>query len=187
VDLYHHLKLMIVLQFDNIWLVKMPVSQQVQLMNPSSTALDRKHLEARLAPLRDSTISARPPKGWVRALRDAIGMTAAELGRRIGVSQAQASQFEQGEVDGSITLRSLRGVAEAMDCELVYALVPRRPLDEMLRSEAIKVADRQLRITHHTMALENQPMRGADQESERERLIAALLGDPRRIWRAESA
>ncbi len=154
-------------------------------MNPSSTALDRKHLEARLAPLRDNTISARPPKGWVRALRDAIGMTAAELGRRIGVSQAQASQFEQGEVDGSITLRSLRGVAEAMDCELVYALVPRRPLDEMLMSEAVKVAERQLRSTHHTMTLENQAMRGADQDSERERLIAALLDDPRRIWRAD--
>jgi predicted DNA-binding mobile mystery protein A len=97
------------------------------------------------------------------------------------VSQAQATQFEQGEVDGSITLRSLRGAAEAMDCELVYALVPRRPLDEMLRSEATKVADRQLRITHHTMALENQALRDADQDSEG--LIAALLDDPRRIWR----
>jgi predicted DNA-binding mobile mystery protein A len=154
-------------------------------MKSSSAALARKHLEARLAPLRDSTIRARPPKGWVRALRDALGMTASELGRRIGVSQAQATQFEQGEVDGSITLRSLRGAAEAMDCELVYALVPRTPIDEMLRSEAVKLADRQLRITHHTMALENQAMRGADQESERERLIAALLDDPRRIWRAE--
>ena len=154
-------------------------------MNSSSAALARKHLEARLAPLRDSTIRARPPKGWVRALRDALGMTAAELGRRIGVSQAQATQFEQGEVDGSITLRSLRGAAEAMDCELVYALVPRRSIDELLRSEAVKVADRQLHITHHTMALENQAMRRADQDSERERLIAALLDDPRRIWRAE--
>lgn len=154
-------------------------------MNSPSAALARKHLEARLAPLRDSTIRARPPKGWVRALRDALGMTAAELGRRIGVSQAQATQFEQGEVDGSITLRSLRGAAEAMECELVYALVPKRPLDEMLRSEATKVADRQLRITHHTMALENQALRGADQDSERERLIAALLDDPRRIWRSE--
>ena len=154
-------------------------------MNSSSAALARKHLEARLAPFRDSTIRARPAKGWVRALRDALGMTAAELGRRIGVSQAQATQFEQGEVDGSITLRSLRGAAEATDCELVYALVPKRPLDEMLRSEATKVADRQLRITHHTMALENQAMRGADQDSERERLIAALLDDPRRIWRPE--
>ena len=154
-------------------------------MNPSSAALVRKHLEARLALLRDSTISARPAKGWVRALRDALGMTAAEVGRRIGVSQAQATQFEQGEVDGSITLRSLRRAAEAMDCELVYALVPKRPLDEMLRSEATKVADRQLRITHHTLALENQALRGADQDSERERLIAALLDDPRRIWRPE--
>ncbi|GGE22195.1 transcriptional regulator [Polymorphobacter glacialis] len=131
-------------------------------MISSATVLACKHLEARLAPLRDSTIAARPAKGWVRALRDALGMTATELGRRIGVSQAQATQFEQGKVDGSITLRSLRGVAEGLECELVYALVPRRPLDDMLRVEAAKVAERQLRVAHHTMGLENQAIGGAD-------------------------
>lgn len=164
---------------------ELPPIYWVKLMVNNGATLARKHLEVRLAPLRDSTINARPAKGWVRALRDALGMTAAHLGHRIGVSQAQVTQFEQGEVDGSITLRSLRNVAEAMECELVYVLVPRRPLDDMLRAEAAKVAERQLRLTHHTMALENQVMRSADQTSERERLIATLLDDPRRIWRAE--
>jgi predicted DNA-binding mobile mystery protein A len=147
--------------------------------------LARKHLEGRLAGLRGNPIGTRPARGWIRALRDSLGITAAELGRRIGVSQAQATYFEQGEIDGSITMRSLRSAAEALDCELVYALVPKKPLDALLRDRATIVADRQLSRTNHTMALENQAMTAADQRDERERLIETLLQDPRRLWQGE--
>lgn len=151
----------------------------------SDTVLARKHLEARIGSLRDSGINARPPRGWIRALRDALGITAAQLGQRLGVSQSQATHLEQGEMDDSITLRSLRAAAEVLECELVYALVPRQPLDELLQGHAKRVAEQRLARTSHTMALENQALTKADLATERDRLVAELLTDPRRIWRAE--
>jgi predicted DNA-binding mobile mystery protein A len=145
--------------------------------------LGRKHLDKRLAALRESGVSARPRSGWIRALRDALGITSSELGRRMGVVQSVVTRFEQGELDDSITLRSLRSVGEALNCELVYALVPRKPLDQLLYEQARAVAERQLAGTSHSMALENQSLADSDQEAERDRLIAVLLQDPRKLWR----
>jgi predicted DNA-binding mobile mystery protein A len=146
-------------------------------------ALARKHLDRRLAPLRKAEDLTRPPRGWIKAIREAIGMTTTQLGERTGMSQSRIPRIEQGEINGTLTMKTLRHMAEAMDCTLVYALVPNRPLDELLRERAQKVADRQLARTHQTMKLENQALTKADLKSERERLVAELLrGDPRRLW-----
>jgi predicted DNA-binding mobile mystery protein A len=67
----------------------------------------------------------RPPMGWIRAMREAAGVSAGELGRILGVSRQLPLQFEKAEAEDSITLKSLRSVANALDCDLVYALVPR--------------------------------------------------------------
>lgn len=153
-------------------------------MKPTQSALARKHLDHRLAELRNRDFFARPPRGWIRAIRDALGMTALDMGLRIGVSQARATHLEQGEIDDSITLKSLRAAAEVLECELVYALVPRKPLDDLLRERAVLVADQQLAHSSHTMALENQSLRPADLKTERDRLIEDMLRDPRKLWRS---
>jgi predicted DNA-binding mobile mystery protein A len=67
----------------------------------------------------------RPAAGWLRAIRLASGVSAGELGRRLGVSRQLPLQFERAEAADTITLKSLRAVAAALGCELVYALVPR--------------------------------------------------------------
>jgi DNA-binding transcriptional regulator YiaG len=46
-----------------------------------------RHLDKRFAALRPLAKSARPPKGWLRAIRDALGMTTAQFASRLGVSQ----------------------------------------------------------------------------------------------------
>lgn len=66
----------------------------------------------------------RPPAGWLRAAREAAGLSAGEVGRRLGVSRQLPLQFERAEAADTITLKSLRAVAAALGCELVYALVP---------------------------------------------------------------
>ncbi len=63
-------------------------------------------------------------------------MTAAQLGSRIGVSQQRALAMEGAETRGSLTLASLARAAEALDCRLVYALVPRRSLDNLVEERA---------------------------------------------------
>ncbi|QGN55655.1 helix-turn-helix domain-containing protein [Novosphingobium sp. Gsoil 351] len=96
-------------------------------------ALGRKHLESRLAPLREMDF-ARPQRGWLRAMREALGMTTRQLAQRMDKVQSAVVDMEKSEARDSISLASLRQAAEAMNCELVYAIVPRGPIDEMLRA-----------------------------------------------------
>ena len=146
-------------------------------------ALARKHLEQRLAPLRQAEGLSRPPRGWIRALRDAMGMTSTQLAKRIGVDQSRITRLEKAEVDGAASIRTLREAAEGLGCTLVYALVPNQPLEDMLRQRASEVADQRLARIHHTMKLENQALSASDLKAERERMINDLMGDnPRRLW-----
>ncbi|HEY5412860.1 MAG TPA: mobile mystery protein A [Caulobacteraceae bacterium] len=146
-------------------------------------ALARKNLERRLAPLRTAEDLARPPRGWIKAIREALGMSTTQLAERTGVSQSRIPRIEKGEIDGTLTMKTLRLMAQAMNCRLVYALVPNEPLDETLHERAVAVADRRLARTHHTMKLENQALTKRDLEAERRRLVAELLrGDPRKLW-----
>jgi predicted DNA-binding mobile mystery protein A len=110
-------------------------------------------------------------------------MTADQFGKRLGVSQPRISQLEVDEKIGSVTLKTLREAAEALECELVYALVPTRPLEEILRERAQKVAERQLNRVSHTMTLENQSLDHRSQMAAREQLIENLLrGNPKSLW-----
>lgn len=145
-------------------------------------ALGRKHLERRLAPLRGLDF-ARPQRGWLRAMREALGMTTRQLAQRVSKVQSAVVDMEKSEARESISLASLRQAAEAIDCELVYAIVPKVPIDDMMRARAADVAAQQLARVSHTMALENQSLSRADQEAERKRLIDELLrGSPTRLW-----
>ena len=148
-------------------------------------SLARKHLDQRLAPLREAEGFVRPPRGWLRAMRDALGMTTAQLAKRIGVDQSRITRLEQAEVDGSVTLKTLRQAAEGLGCTLVYALVPKQSLDEMLHERAGEIADRQIARTDQTMTLENQALSKRALLAERERVIEAILKEnPRRLWDA---
>ncbi len=145
--------------------------------------LARKHLDERLTPLRESAEFVRPPRGWVRAIRDALGMTTGQLAKRIGVDQSRITKLEQAEVEGSVTLKTLRQAAEGLGCTLVYAFVPNPSLEELVRARAAEIADRELARVDHTMRLENQALTPRDLKQERERLVTALLtGNPRRLW-----
>ncbi len=148
-----------------------------------TTNLRRRQIDQRLAAsgtLRDLAV---PKGGWIAEIRGLIGMRAAQLAARLGVTQSAVAQFERAEADGAITLNTLTKVAEALDCRLVYALVPRTSFEAMVRTRAALVALRETRQVSHTMALEDQAVRDAD--------VAQLLGDltaeliralPRALW-----
>jgi predicted DNA-binding mobile mystery protein A len=142
-----------------------------------------RHLDKRFAKLRVSAGSARPPKGWVRAIRDALGMTTAQLARRIGVSQPRVVELEQAEVSGSITLRSLQRAAEALDCRLVYALIPQTPLEGRIRERAEALAARHSGAVEHSMLLEGQAVDDAQMSRQLHRQrVEDLLRKPARLW-----
>ncbi|MHB1217018.1 MAG: mobile mystery protein A [Alphaproteobacteria bacterium] len=88
--------------------------------------------------------SAHPERGWLRAIRDALGMTAAQLGGRLGITPASVFEMERREADGSITLKTLEKAAQALNCTLVYALIPDESLETAVHRRARKVAAREL-------------------------------------------
>jgi len=144
-------------------------------MRAAEQAIARKNLDKRLNSIRISDSFARPPKGWVRAIREALGMTTAQLGKRIGVTQSRAFDIEKAEVSGKITLNSLERAAHALDCRLVYALVPREPLESIAEERALKLASKKLKSTSHSMALEDQRVNREDEERQIKELAKRLL------------
>jgi predicted DNA-binding mobile mystery protein A len=142
-----------------------------------------RHLDRRFANLQELRDAARPPKGWVRAIRDALGMTTAQLGRRLGVSQPRVVEIEQGEVSGSLTLHTLQRAAEALGCRLVYTLIPERPLEETVRQRAEQLAQEKLTAVEQTMRLEDQSVNDKAAINEMLRQFTeVLLKHPARLW-----
>jgi predicted DNA-binding mobile mystery protein A len=133
-----------------------------------------KQLDRSLGPYRAAGKILRPPKGWIRAIRQALGVSSGELARRLGTSRQLPLQLEKGEAADSITLRSLRGVADALDCDLVYALVPRADsIEELIETRARAEAKKSVLDVEHSMALEDQAAGRIDEavEAETRRLV----------------
>jgi predicted DNA-binding mobile mystery protein A len=111
-------------------------------------------------------------------------MTLSDLGRRVGLSFQALSQFEKAEREGTITLSTLRTVADALGCDLVYALVPRESLQASLEREAHRRARRMLDRVRHSMSLEAQDISEEEMENQLRELTEELLaGSWRKIWK----
>jgi len=139
----------------------------------SPVAPNADSLDESLGTFRESMRSLKPSAGWVRTIRESLGMSAEQLARRIGVSRATIVTLERSEARGRITLASLEKLSRGLGCRVVYALVPEMgaSLADMKRARARKVARGQL------------ASREADR-SELERLTDELLaGSPRKLWR----
>lgn len=132
-------------------------------------------------------ISQPPPRGgWLRSIRQALGMSTAQLGRRMGLSRQSIAELERRETSGAVTLATLEKAAKAMNANLVYAIVPRKSLTETVTEQARKRAENELRRVAHTMRLEAQDVSQEEfahqLEDKQERL---LRNWSRRIWDEE--
>lgn len=140
-------------------------------------------LDKRLNALRPLEMATRPSRGWIRAVREALGMTTAQLARRMDVSQPRIVELEKAEATGNITMRSLERAADALGCQVIYALIPREPLTTTLEARALQVAERQLSSVEQTMRLEAQSVDDpAQRKRTLERLADDLLRRPARLW-----
>lgn len=141
----------------------------------------RKRLDERLRTLQPAESFRSPPKGWIRALRDALGMTGGQLGSRMGIRPQTVEAIEKSEASGTIQLSTLRRAAEALDCTLVYALVPNTSLEAIVNERARKIALRELQRVAHTMRLEAQGTDDADLEARIQAYIREQLSE-RDLW-----
>ena len=140
--------------------------------------LIREQLDAslqRLSPLLDATA---PPKGWIRAIRDALGMTAKQLANRLGIAQQAVARIEKEEPAGSVTIKTMRRIADCLDCVFVYGFVPRKSLEETVARQVKKVAAQRLAQASQTMSLENQALSMKENEQALSDLVDELIRKP---------
>ena len=100
---------------------------------------------------------AIPPTGWIKAIRTAISMSMQQLGNKLNVSKQGILDIEKREKDGSITIKSLKEIARALDMQLVYGFVPNDgSLDALIEKRANELATKIVLRTSNTMKLEDQ-------------------------------
>lgn len=141
----------------------------------------RRQLDDCFEPFRNLGGLGRPNKGWIRAIRDALGMSGTELAARMGVSQQVVSEIEHNERRATAKLDTLARAANAMECELVYALVPHRSLEETVSAQARRKAERHLAHIAHHGHLESQEMSAAESSAQIEEL-ADWFANRRGLW-----
>jgi|SRR5579872_5690522 len=149
-------------------------------MDRNRTIAAKQQLDKRLAALPPAEQFAVPTRGWIKAIREALGMSSAQLARRLGVKQPTVARIERSEAGGTIELATLRRAAEALDCMLVYALVPRQPLATIVEARKRKIAAGRLQAIEHSMMLENQALPAAERDARIDSLVDEI--DPRRLW-----
>lgn len=142
----------------------------------------RRQLDVRLNAIRQvGGLFERPRRGWIATLRRALGMPQARLAHQLQVSRQAISQLEKREAEGSITLAALEQAAEALGGRVIYAVVPDRPIQEMLSRRALNLATRITGSVRHTMRLEDQEP-SSDLDRRTLDLAEALVENPSRLW-----
>ena len=140
----------------------------------------RARLDERFAQFGSADRLRPPARGWIKAIREALGMSTAQLAQRMGVRQPSIVGLERSEAEGRIELASLRRVAEALDCTLVYALVPNKPLDATVRERARALLRRRRQVVEHTMLLEDQQVGDSLTDAQVEDVLRDT--SPRLLW-----
>ena len=152
-------------------------------MKPKYIKLAREQLDATLGRLEPLKTLVPPGKGWIRAIRDAIGMTGEQLAKRLNTNKQRISRIEHDEKLGKVKLETLRNVAEAIDCVFVYSFVPKSSLEEMVRRQAKIVAEKRMARSNQMMRLEKQELSESEKIKAMQNLIDEIVETmPKSLW-----
>ena len=135
------------------------------------TAQARSLLDKRFSQLGPPQRYTPPVRGWIKAIRESLGMTTSQLAARLKIKQPSLVELESSETKGSIELATLRRVAEALDCTLIYALVPNKPLETTVRERARAFMRKRQEQVEHSMLLENQKVTSRNTEARLDEIL----------------
>jgi len=153
-------------------------------MSPELNLLRLEQLQSALEPHTALLEKRAPSRGWLKEIREALGRTERQQAALLGISGPALHKSEQSEADERISLAQLRKLANGLDCELVYAVVPRKPLPDVVQNRAIALAQQDVQGVAHTMGLENQrPTEGRLQKQVERRAQELLRGKWSELWR----
>lgn len=153
-------------------------------MNYWDKKLIRQQLDNKLSKLRPILNKPVPKGGWVKTIREALGMTTYELAKRTDLDQSRISRIESSEAKQEIKLSTLKKMADGLGVKFVYGFVPENDLEEIVRQQAMKIAKKRLSRVDHSMKLELQGVSEEEQEKALNDLIdKILIEEPKNFWK----
>lgn len=143
--------------------------------------LTREQLDERLNWLKPLT--AHNEKGWIKTLREALGMSTKQLGKKVGIDQSRISRLENAEIEGDLKLSSLKKIAEGLNMKFVYCFIPEEGLEQMVTNQATKIARKRLNKVNQTMRLEDQELSDESKAKVLKDLTQKILvEEPKDFW-----
>lgn len=152
-------------------------------MNYWNKKLIRRQLDKKLASLKSFALAGNPQQGWIKSIREALGMSASQLAARIGLDQSRVSRLEHAEKTGDLRVSSLQKIAKGLNMRFVYGFVPENTLEESVRRRARAAAIRSMKRLNNTMLLEKQGL-GVDEKKEalNDMIEKILAKPPKDFW-----
>ena len=109
-----------------------------------------------------------PTNGWVHSIRTALKMSLRQLGEMLNITAPSVKEIEEREKSGTVSLKVLRQVGQALNMKLVYGFIPEnKTIDKMIEKRAYEIAKEIVLRTSVNMRLE-------DQENTPDRILAAI-------------
>jgi predicted DNA-binding mobile mystery protein A len=159
------------------------LSKEGENMTGKQKKLAREQLDETMKSFESLKTMSAPRKGWIRAIRDTLGMTGVQLSKRLKVNQQRVARIEQDEVLGKVTLNTMQNAAEAMDCVFVYGVVARDSLEQIVRRQVGLVAKKRMARSNQMMRLEKQELSEADKAKAMQTIIDEIVETtPKSLW-----
>ena len=143
-------------------------------------------IEKKIHPWKKLRTNKRPPSGWLKAVRGALGINTRQLAKRCGVQHSSILKIEKNETQDKASIESLKKIANAMNCQLIYAIVPKTgysSLEEIINYQTQLLAYKLMKQVDHTMKLEAQGTSPKEIQSQTKKLANELKDKmDSRIW-----
>lgn len=113
-------------------------------------------LDKRISRVKSVLQISSPRDGWIKQIREALGISARQLATKIGMSQPTLAKIEKSETERTVSLKTLDRIAEALECKLIYAFVPRDSFEKLVYRRALLASEKLVKRVSHSMELERQ-------------------------------
>lgn len=121
--------------------------------------------------------------GWIKLLREALGMSTTQLAKRVGIDQSRISRLENAEIDGDLKLSSLKKIAEGLNMRFVYGFIPQSSLEDLVKEQAQKIAQKRMERVNHTIRLKDQELTMQEKAKAFDDLVLKILvEDSKDFW-----
>jgi predicted DNA-binding mobile mystery protein A len=161
-------------------------SNPITKMATGVQAVVAKQIRAKINSVMHLNVPESPKSGWIRIIREALGMSGAQLGARLKLSRNKISILERKEADGTITLNQLEQLAEGLNADIVYAVIPRQSIEEMLDTRSMELAKSRVNMSHQSMFLEAQELSQEKKQDAIKQLADEIKGyRGKALWKAD--